>query len=104
MTDSSGNGPYGDPGSGDATSLWERDIEWAADQYVALVRELGPQVLNRPFGSVPVSKADEQEDFETRDPTYWTRRIQSARAALGGDPFKTAKEVLEHDVRMRGDR
>ena len=55
---------FGSPNLDDATALAERRVNKAKDKFMKTVREKLPELLNRPYGTVPVSKEAQQADFE----------------------------------------
>ena len=54
---------YGSPGLNDPTAQIEKIVADVAEWYNRTVREIGPQLLNRPIGSVPVEPEDQLADF-----------------------------------------
>src|SRR3990167_7483976 len=92
---------YGSPESGDATSFWDGLIEEAAHEVAQTVNEVGPTVINRPFGSVPVKAADRYTDWllGKDDPAYWAGEHEKM-VAMGHGPEVAVLELLKRDKEM----
>ena len=55
---------YGSPELSDATADLDRMVNDASKWFMEMVREIGPRVLNRPLGSVPVKPEAQLADFQ----------------------------------------
>ena len=92
---------YGSPGLGDGTGKWETIIEEASQRTAARVKDLGPQVINRPLGTVPVSKEDQRREWQLAisDPNVMAERYAQRSQAVGPEIAKW--ELLKWDEEMR---
>mgnify|MGYP001592565548 CR=1 FL=1 len=61
---------YGSPDLDDATAYFDKLVDSSSKWMKDFVREIGPQILNRPMGTVPISSNDRLADFikVMRDP------------------------------------
>ena len=55
---------YGSPNLDDATAEWDQMIDNAGKWVKDMMREVVPQVINRPIGFVPVKPEDQLADFQ----------------------------------------
>lgn len=58
------NPTYGSPNLDDATAKWDKTVNIVAERLKYLGRIVGPRILNRPMGSVPIEPEEQLADFE----------------------------------------
>jgi hypothetical protein len=95
---------FGSPQLNDATALIEGRLEKAKEKFMETVRVKLPEMINRPLGTVPVSKEAQQEDFERIrfDVPALQEKIMQFRQQYGDDMgdsefVKWAEKHLEND-------
>lgn len=76
---------YGSPNLNDPTAQIEKIVNDTAEWFNRTVREIGPQLLNRPIGSVTVKPEDELADFAKvyRDPAALQQIHAQRRQQMG---------------------
>ena len=69
----------------DPTSEHEALIRRGAEDYVRWLQEIGPQILNRPIGTEPVSPEDQLADYMSvrEDPEGLRKRLEALTQQYG---------------------
>ena len=92
---------FGAPEEGDATASFERmaiESSIEANRFLATEAE---KVLNRPMGSKPVSRKEQQEEFEMyhTDPEFMVGMYQSFLGKHGGNKMAALTDMMANYVR-----
>lgn len=85
----------------DSAGRWEGLMDRAMQRAQRILEEIGPNVLNRPPGSVPVPKGDQLRDYfrMTQDPALVAQRHQELVQQLG--PERGTRALVEWALDMK---
>ena len=92
---------FGMPDSGDATSMWEEDVETAWTEAQTKGESELKSLLNRPPGSLRVPRKEQHLEWRDNrmDPQFWQAKFESIAQTLG--PEKAMAELLKFDQQMQ---